>query len=255
MAGRNCADIVFCIDTSGSMQPCRDAVAANLEQLLEGLKSDTQSYWDVRFDYLAFHNSNQSDGGLIHHCSSVRLPSCPLVDAIYKNQGNSQEYSQFFTKDVNEFKKALMKEPLEGEEMQLLGLDIALDFPWRASSDCHRVVVLLTDEPVETGIRIEEQVAKMSALINKIMKKRVKLFIIAPESKAFYELSMVDRCEYTDLSETADGLSTVDFSKMLQTIGRSVSVSQSYDGGINIPMPTYGQEGWGTRSGEFGSDN
>ena len=100
------------------MQPCRDAVAANLEQLLEGLKSDTQSYWDVRFDYLAFHNSNQSDGGLIHHCSSVRLPSCPLVDAIYKNQGNSQEYSQFFTKDVNEFKKALMKEPLEGEEMQ-----------------------------------------------------------------------------------------------------------------------------------------
>lgn len=237
------------------MQPCRDAVAANLEKLLEGLKSDTQSYWDVRFDYLAFHNSHQPDGSVLHYCSSMRLPSCPLVDNIYKNQGNSQDYSQFFTKDVNEFKNALLKEPLEGEEMQLLALDIALDFPWRSSSDCHRVVVLLTDEPVETGIRIEEQVAKMSALIDKIMKKRVKLFIIAPESKAFYELSMVDRCEYTDLSETDDGLRTVDFSKMLQTIGRSVSVSQSYDGGTNAPMPTYGQEGWVAGNGEFGSDN
>lgn len=237
------------------MQPCRDAVAANLEKLLEGLKSDTQSYWDVRFDYLAFHNSHQPDGSVLHYCSSMRLPSCPLVDNIYKNQGNSQDYSQFFTKDVNEFKNALLKEPLEGEEMQLLALDIALDFPWRSSSDCHRVVVLLTDEPVETGIRIEEQVAKMSKLIDKIMKKRVKLFIIAPESKAFYELSMVDRCEYTDLSETADGLRTVDFSKMLQTIGRSVSVSQSYDGGTNAPMPTYEQEGWVAGNGEFGSDN
>lgn len=240
MAGRNCADIVFCIDTSGSMQPCRDAIISNLEKLLEGLKSDGQSYWDVRFDFLAFHNSIQSDGNAVHHLNSIKTGGVPLVNSIYHNP----EPGKFFSQDVRAFKEALGKEPLEGEEMQLLALDIALDFPWRASSDCHRVVVLLTDEPIETGICVEDQICKLDDIISKIMKKRVKLFIIAPESPALYKLSMVDRCEYSDISESDDGLRTVDFSKMLQTIGRSVSVSQSYEGGTTTPMPTYDQLEW-----------
>ena len=56
--------------------------AGNLEKLLEGLKSDTQSYWDVRFDYLAFHNSHQPDGSVLHYCSSMRLPS-PVLRLVY----------------------------------------------------------------------------------------------------------------------------------------------------------------------------
>lgn len=252
MAGRNCADIVFCIDASGSMQPCFDAVRSNIEKLIEGLQTDCQTTWDVRFDFLAYHDSPGGFlSGDVHFYHTVHN----YVECIEKIYGASPQPAAFFTRDLNEFKTALAATPIEGEEMQLLALDIALDFPWRPSSECHRVVVMLTDEPVETGISVDEQVSKLPELMRKIQDKRVKLFIIAPESEHFYKLSEVDRCEYTDLEGQKDGLRTVDFSKMLATIGKSVSVSQSYDGGSTAATPLFDQKEWSVSSGNSWSQD
>ena len=190
MAGRNCADIVFCIDASGSMKPCIDGVRDNIEKLLEGLESDVQTTWDVRYDFLAFHDSK--DG--VHWYRSVALPTIPLIEAIYKGKDNSS----IFTKSLAAFKNGLREITVEGEEQQLLALDIAMDYPWRPSDGCHRVVVLLTDESVETGVDVEEQKKKIDELISKAQDKRIKLFIVAPESEGFYKLSAADRCEYDD---------------------------------------------------------
>lgn len=239
MAGRNCADIVFCIDASGSMRPCIEGVQNNIEKLLEGLKNDGMINWDVRYDFLAFH---QNDEGVQWFLSINGDP----IDLIYKEKNSSA----FFTKDIRKFRDALKNNiEVEGEEMQLVALDIAMDFPWRNSGDCHRVVVLMTDEAVETGVFVEEQKKQIDNLIEKAQDKRIKLFIIAPESEAFYKLSELDRCEYTDIECDRDGLRTVDFSKLLQTIGKSVSVSQTYDGGSTDPMPLFGQPKWGTVDG------
>ena len=236
MAGRNCADIVFCIDASGSMRPCIEGVRNNIEKLLEGLENDGNINWDVRYDFLAFH---QNDKGAQWFQSINGDP----IDFIYKEKNSSA----FFTKDINKFRDALKNNiEVEGEEMQLVALDIAMDFPWRNSGDCHRVVVLMTDEAVETGVFVEEQKANIDKLIEKAQDKRIKLFIIAPESEAFYKLSELDRCEYTDIESDMDGLRTVDFSKLLQTIGKSVSVSQTYDGGSTNPMPLFDQPKWVT---------
>lgn len=250
MAGKNCADIVFCIDASGSMQPCLDAVKQNVDQLLKGLDNEEQgaSSWDVRFDFVSFCDS--SDG--VHKYRSTRLGTCAIVDKIYHHP----DPSAFFTKNLAEFSAALGQVQPEGEEMHLLALDIAMDFPWRASSECHRVVVLLSDEPLETGVFVEEQKEKLDAIINKTMEKRIKLFIIAPESDAFYCLSSADRCEYTDLESTRDGLRSVDFSRMLSAIGKSVSVSQSYDGGSNEPKPLFEQDTFvSCDASDMGRDN
>ena len=249
MAGRNCADIVFCIDASGSMKPCIDALRANIEKLLEGLKTDVQTTWDVRFDFLAFHDSK--DG--VHWYRSVALESVPLIEAIYKGSGAQ---ASFFTKDLEAFKAGLKGIEVEGEEEQLLALDVAMDFPWRPSAGCHRVVVLLTDEPVETGVEVEEQKAKVDALIAKAMEKRIKLFVIAPESECFYRLSAADRCEYDDSGAERGGLSNVDFSKMMTAIGKSVSVAQTYEGATSEAKPNFDQGSWGTVSHvSWGSDS
>lgn len=236
MAGRNCADIVFCIDASGSMKPCIDAVRDNIEKLLEGLQADVQTTWDVRFDFLAFHDSKDA----IHWYRSVSMPATPLIEAIYKG-GNKDA---LFTKDLAAFKSGLKEIEVEGEEQQLLALDIAMDFPWRPSDGCHRVVVLLTDESVETGVFVEEQKAKIDALIAKVMDKRIKLFIVAPESDGFYRLSSADRCEYDDSGAERGGLKNVDFSKMMTAIGKSVSVAQTYAGANSEPRPSFDQMEW-----------
>lgn len=248
MPGRNCADIVFCIDASGSMEPCLKAVCENIGKLLEGLNSDGQTTWDVRFDFLTFQetaNSSHSYRSVNHYC-------VPLVTAIYKEHDDSK----FFTRDLEQFKSSLADVTPRGEEMHLSALDIAMDFPWRSSNDAHRVVVLLSDEPVETGIDVGEQVAKIDKLIEKVMAKRIKLFIIAPESDAFYRLASADRCEYSDLESQQDGLQSVDFSKMLSTIGKSVSVSQSYEGGKTEPMPLFNQNTWSrVTDGDYRTDH
>ena len=249
MAGRNCADIVFCIDASGSMKPCIDAVRDNIEKLLEGLETDVQTTWDVRFDFLAFHDSK--DG--VHNYQSVALPTIPLFDAIYKNG----DRGKLFTKDLAAFKEGLRRIKVEGEEEQLLALDIAMDYPWRPSDGCHRVVVLLTDEPVETGVAVDAQKAKIDQLIEKVMDKRIKLFIVAPESDGFYRLSAADRCEYDDSGAERGGLKNVDFSKMMAAIGKSVSVAQTYAGANSEPRPSYDQASWSETSGsvDWGSDS
>ena len=248
MAGRNCADIVFCIDASGSMMPCIDAVRNNIEKLLEGLQSDVQTTWDVRFDFLAFHDSK--DG--VHWYRSVALEGCPLIDAIYKGI----DTGKFFTKDMAAFKAGLKGIEVEGEEQQLLALDIAMDFPWRSSDGCHRVVVLLTDEPVETGVFVKEQTSKVDTLIAKVMDKRIKLFIIAPESESFYRLSSADRCEYDDSGAERKGLRNVDFSKMMTAIGKSVLVAQTYAGANSKPQASFDQLDWSaTGDVDWGSDS
>lgn len=249
MAGRNCADIVFCIDASASMQPCLDAVRLNIGKLLEGLRENNQGMsWDVRFDFLAFAAS----AGGVYRLVSTRMGSMEIVNNIYHKPCSEP----FFTRNLNEFCTQLGAVKADGEEQHLFALDTAMDFPWRPSAECHRVVVLLSDEPAETGLEIAEQAAKVDAIISKAMEKRIKLFIVAPESDIFYRLSAADRCEYTDLESTQDGLSNVDFSRMLAAIGKSVSVSQSYEGGSNTPMPLFGQDELaGTSCESLGNDS
>ncbi len=246
MAGRNCADIVFCIDASGSMRPAIDAVRQNISSLLRGLTGGgigEQHYgWDVRFDFLAFQSNRQG----LHSFRSLREGVQGLIRKLYRQS----EPEAFFTRDVEAFCRALDAIVVEDEEMPLAGLDFALDFPWRPSGDCHRVVVLLSDEDIATTLFPDRQKQHIPALIDKIMARRVRLFIIAPESESYYALAEADRCEYTDLqSDGVGGLRNVDFSHLLESIGKSVSVSQTYGGGDTTPCPLFGQQGWSDYNG------
>lgn len=240
MAGRETADIVFCIDASGSMEPAIDGVRKNVEKLVKTFNaSGLQSKWDVRFDFLAYSNTVLPSMRLL----SVNTSSLDLLDGLYHGKSSSQEAgSQFFTRDLSRFTSRLNEIECEGDETTLLALDIAADYPFRDAASCHRVVVLLTDEPVSDGPLAEETTKKIMNLAMKYQDKKIMLFMVTPDCPSFDQLSQIDKCEWT--VDESGGLREIDFSKLMESIGKSVSISQSNGSGKDAPIPLFCESKW-----------
>ena len=229
MTTRGVADVVFCLDASGSMQPCIDGVRRHILDFLSGIKSNAQVSWDLRLDFVAYAANRLTrplrgpltiDVANAKHLAHSSVYCAELLGPLYLGgQG------RFFTSDIEVFRAALERVETDGDEASLIALDFALDFPWRDARTCHRAVILMTDEPFESGTRRDQQKATLALLIRKIQQLRVMLFLIAPDSPVYNELAQVDRSEY-EVVEGGDGLASVDFERALAYIGKSISVSQ-----------------------------
>lgn len=220
MSTKGIADVVFCIDASASMSPCIDAVRTHISSFVEGLNSNSQQTWDLRVEFVAHHAGKSPDGsGLFAHRS---LYESELCHVLYRNSGNQ---GRFFTMDISEFSRGLRGVSVQGDEAPLVALDFCLDLPWRNLAACHRVVVMLTDEPFEQSAMQGLQKEQLSNLIAKIHDLHVMLFLVAPDSEVFDELASADGSEYEVIDQVGAGLSTVNFAEVLKFIGRSISVS------------------------------
>ena len=243
MSSKGVVDLVFCIDASQSMQPCLDAVRGHVLSFVRGLESGLQQRTvDLRLDFLA-HSCGEGKGPF--RVQTVRTAAAETVAALYKKP-NPQS---FFTKDAAEFERALSAVEVGGDEATLIALDFALDFPWRSRRDCHRVVICLTDEPFEAGALVDEQRAKLDALIDKFHALGAMLFLVAPDSDAWNRLAETDKSEFKQVAEAETGLQTVDFGKVLEQIGKSVSAaSLQASGDEKVPRALFGQDAWGETS-------
>ena len=224
MPGRQVADVVFCIDASGSMGPCFDALREHIQSFVIGLEADGQFNWDLRLSFLAY-SAGEASGGGVFGFRSLDLRDMELIKALYQHSDAQSNAGRFFTTDIEEFTAKLNKVKVGGDEATFVALDTALDFPWRAEGLCHRVVIVMTDEALETGVQVPWQIAKIPDLIEKLHTLRVKLFIVGPSSDAFDAISAADRSEYQILQDVHDGLKNADFKQILGEIGKSVSVS------------------------------
>lgn len=216
MSSSRTADIVFCIDASASMAPCFKLLQKSLGSMVEML-ADGQGAWDVRFDFIA-HSA--SENGVFRLETVRNLASVPVIQALYGGSGEP-----LFTSSIQEFTSRLAAVEMHADESPLFALDVCLDFPWRDSAKCHRVVILLTDEPFEQGAQMQWQKEKLPQLIRKIQDLKVLLFIVAPDSQVFDQLAQVDKSEYEVIDGVNTGMANVDFSRLLAAIGKSVSVS------------------------------
>lgn len=238
MSARGVADVVFCLDRSGSMQPCLEAVKAHVADFVRGLGADGQRQWDLRFDFVAHYAAPGDRGRAVFGMSSV-FNDC-VIDPLYCG-----DQGRLFTNDPVEFAKAIGQITVIGDEAPLFALDTCLDFPWRDAAECHRVVVMLTDEPLEDGLCVDEQLRLMPDVIQKIRDLRVMLFLVGPESAAFDRLATVERSEYEVCGRVGDGLATVDFGRVLAGIGKSVSASRTQGGPRVAPRRgLFGQASW-----------
>lgn len=182
-------------------------------------------------------SSARTDNGVF------RARSCfedSLMRALY---GPGQ--GRFFTSDITVFQRCVGTLRTGDNESPLVALDCALDMPWRARRQTHRIVVFLTDEPTEGGNRQVESMRKIPDIISKIHALKVMLFLVAPDSEGFERLSAADKCEW-EVVDGGDGLASVDFAKLLGAIAKSISASQTP---LGAPPPEFrralfGQDRW-----------
>jgi hypothetical protein len=246
MTTRGCADVVFCLDASKSMKPCFDGVRQHLSAFLSGLKSRGQTAWDLRVDFVAYSTGTAEGGGVLLRHSSMFHED--LRGALY---GGDAQSARFFTTDLDLFGEKIGSIHCEGDEASMVALDFALDFPWRPASKCHRIVILMTDEKFETGKVIEDQRAAIPQLVEKIQKLRVMLFLVAPLSRGFEELTKVEKSEYEAVDIKEKGLGDLDFKRVLESIGKSVSSSQQGNEAAGVKRGLFGQSEWVSSQGRF----
>ena len=280
--GRGAADIVFCLDASASMAPVFEGLRAHIHSFLHELDSNPQVRWDWRMDFLAHSAGVEDRDYLFRHESALQTE---VIDALYGNRpitladaadiagrfwrrlrGHAPTEADrqavprpagpghaFFVVSVEAFTRGLQRIQCYGDEATLIALDTCLDLPWRPASQCHRVIVLLTDEAPEVGLAFELQKKALPELVRKVVEKRVALHMIGPSSDAFDLLAQADRSEYVVVDQAGPGLTKVDFSLLLREVGQSVSRS------LAAPIPTtepespvppalFGQDAWATRS-------
>lgn len=232
-------DVVFCLDASGSMAPCIDGVRRNIGAFLDGLVSDANRKIDCRLDFLA-HSCDES--GSLVRSTSLRLQGLDLIGALYGQKTNP---GAFFTTDSAEVRAALNNVDVYGDEAMLVALDMCLDYPWRPREGCHRVVVVLTDEPLESNAEAKRQRKMIGAMIEKIHALGVMLFLVGPESAGFNELAEADKSQYRRVAQSLDGLGSLDFARVLAHIGKSVSVA-SLQGtpDTSVKKALFGQDAW-----------
>ena len=241
MSTKGVVDIVFCLDASHSMRPCIDAVRDHVVAFVRGLEDGAraaQRSVDWRVDFLA-HAADE--GGGVYRVHSIRTDNMGTIGALYPRP----DPAQFFTTDLDEFRRGLGRVEIGGDEATLWALDLALDYPWRSRRSCHRVVVCLTDEPFETNAEQATQRAQLPALRNKIQQLGAMLFLVAPDSTVFGELAMVDKSEYETVDAAGDGLRRVEFDKVLAYMGKSVSMAGTpggTDDDAGVRRALYGQD-------------
>ena len=219
---------------------------------MAGLSADPQIRWDLRFDFLTYATGTTAGGATAFNFGSIHREGQGLIDGLYRPTATRPDANSpvgegpFFTRDAAALATAMAAVAAAGEEATLIALDTALDYPWRPAGGGHRVVILMTDEPLETNVLVAEQVERLPALIDKLGRLGVALHLVAPDSAGFDRLSAADRSEYDVVDASNDGLARLDFAKVLRQIGKSVSVSAPADGGEGAgrPEPLFGQQQW-----------
>jgi len=211
-------DLVLVVDSSSSMRPCFEALAANLGELIRPLE---EARMNVEFGIVVHSATRQGEQVWYLH-RFVR----PEADLPY---GSNAERKDYFSGKSEEVCRVLNDTIPEGDEHSLMALDVAIDLPYRPVASTHRVIAVFSDEKLENGVLGREPVAAIPDLIEKMMSRRIQLFVAAPESPALAELGSMDRAEI-EAVDGGDGLTSVDFKKLLSQMGKSISFATLQSG-------------------------
>ncbi|MEA3512674.1 MAG: vWA domain-containing protein [Campylobacterota bacterium] len=190
---KNQVDIVFVVDDSSSMNAVKDGIKNHIVEFANTLESGT----GVDIDYRL---------GFVLH-------------------GHEKILIRQFTDDADAFKSALVNGTTRHDtgwnEFGLPALDVAADFPWQKKR--HKFVLFFTDEGVGSGDKPNIQIAKYDELLSKLEQLKVKLYFYGPDTQEYRHFQRVPGTEYNP-TEDFNGMN---FSKILNTIAKSVSVSSS----------------------------
>lgn len=200
------ADIVFCIDATGSMQPCIDKVKSNIGSFVETIKtSNPNQPIDWRARIIGYRDFNVDAEPITLENEFVTTPEelQKQLAGINADGGGDEPESTL---------DAILYAVLKSQ--------------WR--TPCHKTVVVFTDATplenlnlrttTELGIPDSFEVFKQS-----LHEKHIKLFLYGPKHPIYQELSMESNMIVEQMDNAGDGLMNLDFKKILETIGKTVT--------------------------------
>jgi hypothetical protein len=234
-------DIVFAIDISESMRPCIDGLSKNLDKIILPF----QGYgFNLRFGLLGYSVGKGPKGEFV--TMAITLSEGGLF-TIYKPQ---QKTEDLFTDNPKLFSEKIksLSQHLQGDENHLFALDTAFDFPFGPVGDTRRVVCLFSDEKIEDGFLFEwDPKVMVSKLCKKAMARRIMLYMALPESPLLDDISAIPNC-HIETVKGGDGLSSLDFSKLLGQMGKSISITSLQGQEGEYEKGLHGQKDWGSIS-------
>jgi len=188
VSSKNRVDIVFVIDNSGSMSSVIEGVKKHIDTFVTSLETNANKQIDFRI-------------GFVMH-------------------GNERILVKNFTDSVADFKQAMERTrqyETGWDEFGLPAIDIAADFPWEEKR--HKFVIIFTDEDVNGGHLPDIQLEKFPELLSKLEALRIKIYYLGVDSTNYREFKKIPGTYY----EPNDDFESVNFSRLLEKIGKSVS--------------------------------
>ncbi|MCX6282057.1 MAG: VWA domain-containing protein [Bacteroidetes bacterium] len=204
------ADIVFCIDFSGSMSDCIAGVKDHISRFVSSLEAGNPN---MVIDW--------------------RIGFCGYSDIDFVKYD--------FTKDVRDFSEKLAVANTEGgDEFTPGAIDFCIsDFNWRPVSN--KFLIVFTDESLTTG-GSEELISvgkdKFPDLLNKISESHIRFFFFGPDCPYYKQFQTLSRTFVTTVNGS---FGEIDFSTLLSSLGKTVSQSCSGQsaGGVSKPDFVY----------------
>lgn len=222
-------DIVFLIDTTGSMKPCIDALKRNIATFVDTLTNrDAQNpspvkdwrarvvgYRDVKYDAQPF-----VDNPFVRDAAALRRQ----LDGLEATGGEDEPESLL---------DAIYKVATIGQTDK--GAQAEDPYKWRYRSSAAREVVIFTDATYHDTMSLPEaRGGGFADVVNVVQANRIILCIFAPDLPCYDRLSAIDKCEYEAIpmvggnpqQALADYTSNQEnFQSAMRALGRSVSSS------------------------------
>jgi von Willebrand factor type A domain len=189
------ADIVFMVDSSGSMAPCIDALRTNIEAFIDSLSkgeaNNAPPIRDWRGKVVGYRDveAAQSEGiPWIVDAPFVRDTSQLKAQlAALKAEGGGDEPESLL--DAL-FKVASMDASPKGSQTEDPG-------KWRYRSDAARVIIVFTDAPFKETMSIQDaKGGSLQDVANVVMANRIILSLFAPNFEGYDRLSQIDKSEW-----------------------------------------------------------
>jgi hypothetical protein len=189
------ADIVFMVDSSGSMAPCIDALRTNIEAFIDSLSkgeaNNAPPIRDWRGKVVGYRDveAAQSEGiPWIEDAPFVRdTTQLKAQLAALKAEGGGDEPESLL--DAL-FKAASMEASPKGSQTEDPN-------KWRYRSDAARVIIVFTDASFKETMSIQEaKGGSLQDVANVIMANRIILSLFAPNFEGYDRLSQIDKSEW-----------------------------------------------------------
>ena len=204
---RTKADIVFCIDGTGSMVPCIDGVKTNVSTFAERLQSDGRV--DFRLRSIVYRD--------------LQAMGEPIEAMAFCEPG-----------DHLSFKRQVSAIVADGggpePESTLDAIFVAINSDWRRP--CHKAILVFTDAPCYTEMHKSTvksfglRDGSIHRIIDALTAKRIQLFIAAPDFGAYQTIdAQAPNCRYEVAGVGGSGLAEFNFKEVMDVFGRSISMS------------------------------